>query len=51
MIRSKSFWTGIIGAGVAGAKAFGVEIPEEVVIGLGSLSVIFLRMGIKKETE
>lgn len=51
ILRSKSFWVACV-AGVAGVcRSVGVEIPNEVFVALGSLSVIFLRLGMLKGGE
>lgn len=45
---SKTEISSIVTATVAVAKLFGVEIPNEVFIGLGSLIAVFMRMAIRK---
>lgn len=51
MLMSKTFWTAIVTVVVTIVKVFGVEIPNEVFIGLGSLGAIFMRYAIKKGVE
>lgn len=48
MVKSKTFWTGVVTCVVSIVKACGVEVPDEAVIGLLGLMGIFLRMGIQK---
>ena len=47
MLKSKTFWTGIITAAASIAKAVGVPIPEELFPALIGILGIFLRMGVE----
>jgi hypothetical protein len=47
-LRSKTNIMAIITIGTAIAKAFGVLIPTEILIGEGGLIALFMRMGILK---
>lgn len=48
MLKSKTFWTSILGSVAAIAKACGVPIPTEAILALWPLIAIFLRMGVEE---
>ena len=48
MLKSKTFWTGIITAVASVAKLFGAPIPEETLYGLIGIMGIFLKMAVVK---
>lgn len=49
MIKSKTFWTGVITGVVSIAGSFGLPLPDELLPGLLGLMGIFLRMGLAKK--
>lgn len=49
MVKSKSFWTGILTVATSAATVFGVPIPPEAVTGLLGLMGIFIRMGVEEK--
>jgi hypothetical protein len=47
MVKSKSFWTGLLTVATSAAGAFGIPVPVEVTTGLLGLLGIFIRMGVE----
>ena len=47
MVKSKTFWTGMMTGVMAIAKAFGAPIPEEALPAMIGLMGMFLRMGVE----
>lgn len=48
MLKSKTFWTGIITGIGAITKGAGLDVPNEFFILMGAIGGIFMRLGIKK---
>jgi hypothetical protein len=48
MIKSKTFWTGVITVVTSSLPLFGIPVPTEALTGLLGLMGIFLRKGVEE---
>lgn len=51
MLKSKTFWTGILTGVATILKAFDVPIPNEAFVAMLALMGIFMRMGVNKSQK